>query len=63
MVNNGNHVTSVTPHRSSSQIAKEEESTGIIADNQIFDSIPNPPIYLQRYSSDHSPNSKDQIND
>jgi hypothetical protein len=34
MVNNGNAVTSVTPHRSSSQIAKEEEVTGIIADNQ-----------------------------
>ncbi|MFT4856716.1 MAG: hypothetical protein ACI8YP_003423, partial [Algoriphagus sp.] len=28
-------VTSVARHRSSSQIAKEEEVTGIIADNQI----------------------------
>ncbi|MFT6893337.1 MAG: hypothetical protein ACJAWX_000940 [Algoriphagus sp.] len=34
MVNNGNAGTSVTLHRSSSQIAKEEEVTGIITDNQ-----------------------------
>ncbi|MFT7363836.1 MAG: hypothetical protein ACI9UV_002039 [Algoriphagus sp.] len=56
MVNNGNAGTSVTRHRSSSQIAKEEEVTSIIADNQMFDSIPNPLIYLQCYSGDHSPN-------
>jgi hypothetical protein len=34
MVNNGNAGTSVNHHRSSSQKAKEEEVTGIIADNQ-----------------------------
>ena len=36
MVNNGNAGTSVTCHRSSSQIAKKEEVTGIITDNQIY---------------------------
>ncbi|MFT4858078.1 MAG: hypothetical protein ACI9ZX_001904 [Algoriphagus sp.] len=36
MVSNGNAVTSVTRHRSSSQIAKEEKVTSIIADNQII---------------------------
>jgi hypothetical protein len=36
VVNNGNADTSVTRHRSSSQIAKEEEVTGILADNQII---------------------------
>jgi len=36
MVNNGNAGSSVTRHWSSSQIAKEKEVTGIIADNQIL---------------------------
>ena len=35
MVNTSIAGTSVTRHRSSSQISKEKEVTGIIADNQI----------------------------